>query len=281
MNKFLILIFLFIPLASFSSDCNIICPKETFDIQKSESIFNKVTGAYFASKKIAEIAIQRELNDELNSNFKVNLDIFSVKLLKQGKFKGLILKSDTLKYKAVSISNFYAETICPFNSVLYKNKRLYYPEELPLKFNGTITNNDLQNIISSNEFQKELQKTDLAVNGQNLFKVNSPNVEIKNNQIYFKIPLKMLFGTIKIKAFADIEAKNNKIVLKNITLGKKSNIISDSMLGAILNTTNPISYETSMINGKFCKIYIRKAEIIDDKINIDGIFIINKNYGGE
>lgn len=281
MKKVLFLFVFFMPLFSFASDCEIVCPKESLEVQKSESILNKLTGTNLALKKVTEIAVQKELKDELNSNFKVNIDIFSVKLLKQGKFKGLVLKSDNLKYKAISISDFYAETICPYNQVVYKNKRLYYPQVLPLKFKGSITNEDIQNIIASQEFQNELNKSDLELIGQNVFKINNPNVEIRNNKIYFRILVKTLFGTINIKTFADIEAENNKIVLKNITFGSKSNIISDSMLGSLLTLINPISYETSMINGKFCKIFIKKAEIVNDKINIDGIFIINKNYGGE
>lgn len=280
MKKIFVFVCIFIPLLVFADDCSITCPKESIEIQKSESLLNRVTGANFASKKIAELVIQNELNDELNSNFKAKLDIFSIKLLKQGKFKGLTLKSDKIQYKAISISDFYAETICPYNQVIYKNKRLYYPQELPMKFQGSITNDDLKNIIASTEFQKELQKAQFDINGQKLFKIENPNVEIKNNQIYFKIPLKMLFASVNVKAFADIEAANNKIVLKNITFGSKSNIISDSMLIPLMSKINPISFETSAMNGKFCKIFIKKAEIIDDKINIDGIFIINKNYGG-
>lgn len=280
MKLILVFIFLFFPFFAFADDCIVTCPNESLEIQKNESLLNKVTGTYFVSKKIAELAIQKELNDELNSNFKANLEIFSLKLLKQGIFKSLILKSYNLNYKAISISDFYAETICPYNKVVYKNKRLYYPQKLPMKFKGSITNDDLKNIISSNEFKNELQKAQFDVNGQKLFNIDIANVEIKNNQIYFKVLLKMLFGTISIKSFADIDIENNKIVLKNITFGSKSNIISDNMLAPLINKINPISYETSIINGKFCNIFIKKAQIVDNKINVDGIFIINKNYGG-
>ncbi len=277
-------IILFLIIILFSNTANadiyeVTCPN--INITENESLLNKVTGMNFISKKIIETAIEKEINEELNSKANADLKIYSVKKLKNGEFKGLKLKSEQIKYKALSLSNFEAETICQYNKVIFKNTRIYYPMELPFKYKAEITNNDIQNILTSDEFQKEINHKSIKVNGVKLFTIGTPFVEIKNGYIYFKIPLKTMFAKISISFKADLEVENNKIVLKNITFGSKSNIIDDSMMSDLIDSVNPITYKMEKFKSKFCKIHITKAKIIDDKIETEGIFIINKNYGGE
>ena len=179
----------------------------------------------------------------------------------------------------LSLTDFYAQSICPFNKVVYTNKRIYFQHDIPFKYKAKITNTDIQNIIQSKEFQNELKRSSIKINGVKVFEFKQPIVEIKNNKLFFQIPVKTMFGSVKIKFYTDIEVQNDKIVLKNITFSSKSNIISDSMLEPVLTTINPISYETKSLNGKFCNIHITEAKISDNIIYINGIFIINKNYG--
>ena len=259
--------------------CNVTCPN--INITEDESLLNKVTGLNFISKKIIETAIEKEINEELNSKAKADLYIYTIKRLKNGEFKGLKLKSEQIKYKALSLTNFEAETICQYNKVIFKNNRIYYPIELPFKYKAEITNNDIQNILTSDEFQKEINHKGIKVNGAKLFTIGTPYVEIKNGYIYFRIPLKTIFAKLSISFKANLAVENNKIVLKNTTFNSKSNIIDDSMLSELIDSVNPITYKMEEFKSKFCKIHITNAKIIDDRIETEGIFIINKNYGGE
>ncbi len=259
--------------------CEVTCPN--INITEDESLLNKVTGMNFISKKITETAIEKEINDELNSKVKADIVLYTIKRLKNGEFKGLTIQGEKIKYKALSLTDFKAETICQYNKVVYKNNRIYFPIEIPFNYKAKITNNDIQNILTSEEFKKEIQQKPVKINGIKLFTIGAPSVEIKNGYIYFRIPLKTMFAKLSISFRADLEVENNKIVLKNITFGSKSNIIDDSMLSVLTDTVNPITYTMEEFNSKFCKIHITKAKIIDDKIETEGIFIINKNYGGE
>lgn len=266
---FSILILLLIPNV-YAQTCNIKCPSESLNIIEGETILNKITGINFVSKKIIELAIQKEINDELEKS-KVNatLDIFNLKRLKNGEFKSLKIKTENFKYRALSMSNFSAETYCNYNNFLYKNKKIYFPTDIPFKFEGEITNTDIQNVINSYEFQKELKRNNI---------IQNPKVIIQDNFLHFTIPIKS-FISFNIKFKANVEVANNKIVLRNITFNSNSNIINNDIFAPLLNNINPITYEFDSVNGKFFNIDITKATILEDKIKINGILNINKNYG--
>ena len=257
-----------------AQDCTVTCPSSSLKIMEKENIFNKITGVNFTSKKIAETIIQKEINEELNSKVSANLEIFNVKRLKKGEFKSLTLKSKNIKYKAFSMSDFYAQTVCPFNKVIYKKGRMYYPVDLPFKYQGAITNQDIQNILNSQEFQSEVKRISANI-------VKTLKVTLKNGKIYFDVPLQTLLGEVQIKLNADIEVANNKIVLKNISSNSLKGFLNNDIIAMLIDKINPVSYEINQLNTKYCKIYITKAKISDNIINTEGIFTIKKNYNGE
>lgn len=274
------LICILISLTAYGNSCNVSCPSETMKVIEDENVFLKVTGINFLTKKIVETAIEKELKDELNSKFNADLDIFTLKRLKNGEFKNLLLVSDNFRYKAMSISDFKAETICPYNQIIYKNKKVYYPNDLPFKFNANITNNDIKNIIKSKEFQKQIQRSAVKINGFTTLEVQEPIVTIKNGQLEFSIPIRTFLSNepFIINLNSNIEVANNKIMLKDTTFSANSNIISIDILGGIINQVNPVAFQINSIDSKYCKIYITSAKIQGNIIQTEGIFIINKNY---
>lgn len=280
---FIILLFIFVLPSFANSNCEVVCPTQSLKIIEKESLLNKITGMNFLSKKIVEYAIQRELKNELNFDVQADLDIFSIKRLKKGEFEGLFFKGENLKYKAFSFSNFKAQTICPYNKIIYQDKKIYYPHNLSFKFTGQITNQDLVNIVNSYEFQKALDKVTINILGVESFKVLTPKVELKRGYVFFEIPIKTLLSKkpMKITLYSNIEVRNNRIELKEITLGEGTNSSFDGIIRPILQIVNPFAYEVDSINGKYCNIYITKAKISGSILDADGVLTINKNYGGE
>ena len=274
------LICILISLTAYGNSCNVTCPSETMKVIEDENVFLKVTGINFLTKKIVETAIEKELKDELNSKFNAALDIFTLKRLKNGEFKNLLLASENFRYKAMSISDFKAETICPYNQIIYKNKKVYYPNDLPFKFNANITNNDIKNIIKSKEFQKQIQRSAVKINGFTTLEVQEPIVTINNGQLEFSIPIRTFLSNepFIMNLNSNIEVANNKIMLKDTTFSTNSNIINIDILGGIINQVNPVAFQINSIDSKYCKIYITSAKIQGNIIKTEGIFIINKNY---
>ncbi len=281
MRKIIFTLFcILISLTAYGNSCNVTCPSETMKVIEDENVFLKVTGINFLTKKIVETAIEKELKDELNSKFNADLDIFTLKRLKSGEFKNLLLISDNFRYRAMSISDFKAETICPYNQIIYKNKKVYYPNDLPFKFNANITNNDIKNIIKSKEFQKQIQRSAVKINGFTTLEVQEPIVTIKNGQLEFSIPIRTFLSNepFIMNLNSNIEVANNKIMLKDTTFSTNSNIINIDILGGIINQVNPVAFQINSIDSKYCKIYITSAKIEGNIIKTEGIFIINKNY---
>ena len=281
MKKIIFTLFcILISLTAYGNSCNVTCPSETMKVIEDENVFLKVTGINFLTKKIVETAIEKELKDELNSKFNADLDIFTLKRLKSGEFKNLLLISDNFRYRAMSISDFKAETICPYNQIIYKNKKVYYPNDLPFKFNANITNNDIKNIIKSKEFQKQIQRSAVKINGFTTLEVQEPIVTIKNGQLEFSIPIRTFLSNepFIMNLNSNIEVANNKIMLKDTTFSTNSNIINIDILGGIINQVNPVAFQINSIDSRYCKIYITSAKIQGNIIKTEGIFIINKNY---
>ena len=281
MKKIIFTLFcILISLTAYGNSCNVTCPSETMKVIEDENVFLKVTGINFLTKKIVETAIEKELKNELNSKFNADLNIFTLKRLKSGEFKNLLLTSDNFRYRAMSISDFKAETICPFNQIIYKNKKVYYPNDLPFKFNANITNNDIKNIIKSKEFQKQIQRSAVKINGFTTLEVQEPIVTIKNGQLEFSIPIRTFLSNepFIMNLNSNIEVANNKIMLKDTTFSTNSNIINIDILGGIINQVNPVAFQINSIDSRYCKIYITSAKIQGNIIKTEGIFIINKNY---
>lgn len=281
--KKLLLSFFFVFVAQnvLAENCTITCPKESLQIVEKESFATKITGVNFLTKKIIELIIERELKDELESKFNADLELFNVSRLKKGEFKALALTSPSFRYRALSVSNFVAETVCSYNKIIYQNKKVYYPYDLPFKFTGKITNNDLKNTISSYEFQRTLEKSAIRINKFTSFRVLEPKIEIRNNKLNFEIPIKTFFSKepLYFNVSSDIAVDKNEIVLKDTTFSSKSNIINIDLLGGIVNKINPVAFQNTTINSKYCKLNITNAKIENNEIKVDGTFIINQNYG--
>ncbi len=257
------------------------CPTPDSNSVEYESIINQVTGINLTSKIIAEAIISKELSEELKSRVWAKLDIYNVQRLKKGEFKSLTLKSKQIKYKAFSMSDFNAKTICPYNKVYYKKNKVRYPHELPLNVKGVITNKDIKNAVNSEEFKKEIQNKPLRIGKISVVKLGTPLIEIKNGKIYFDIPVQTLIGKLNIQFNSEIEVKNNIIKLANINMDSAVDGIINTFFTKLTEKVNPFQYEINSINGKYCKIYITKAKISDNIINVEGVLIINKNYYGD
>ena len=274
MKKILVLFFsLFLMFFSISANAEIV----------ENNVVNKISPFGFIAKAIVEKTIEFELKKEFDSKFKADLTVESFNKLKNGEFKSLILKSNNVKYDALSVTDFTANTKQIKNKIIYKNKRVYFPIEIPFDFNGVITNDDINFALNSARFKKQLEKASVKVSGKKLFSFDIPKIELKDNLMYCTLPVKSLLfkNSLNLNFNADVEVENNKILLKNITFTQKSNIINSEVLVSLLANSNPISFELTKTNSKYCKIDLSKAKIIGDKIDLSGTFTLNKNYSEE
>lgn len=277
MKKIILLFIILVLNCSFSYSAGTIYNTDTDVI--TSGLLSKIPGVNFATTKIYEKMIQIQLNKELDAKFSVNLDIFNFDMLKQGIFKSVKVSAPHISYKGLSLSELTAYTLNDKNRIIYKDKKIYYPEEMPFYFEGKIGNDDIQNILSSDIFLKKLN----AVNEKYsmFFEINVPAVEINSGRIYFDIPVSTIFRKkpVRIKLNSDVYVENNEIVLKNIAFSSKGNIIDINKFDKIAENLNPLKFKQGSLKSSFCNINIKSAKIEDDKINILGELFINANYG--
>lgn len=283
MKKLLLIFSLLLMLPCFGAAQNdIVCPYKSLKMMDNESVLNRVTGLSFLSKKIVETAIRKEIYKETGFNIDASINLFSVKALKKGEFKELKLKGKNLHYESFSLAGFEAQTICPYNRVILKDKKIYYPQDLYMKFKGEINNQDVQNVINSEEFKTAISKVSLKVFGVKGASLLPPKIELKQGFVFFDVPIQTLFlkKPINVKLYSEIGVKNNKIELKNINVGDSSDSAFNDLIKPALNVINPFLYNVNSANGKYAKLFVTKAQISDNIINIEGIVTVKKNYGG-
>lgn len=284
MKKILFGLILFLFLLSGISYANneIVCPAGILNIQDKETVVNKISGVNFVVRKTVEKIIKSEIKKELGLNVNATLEIFSINSLKNGEFKELKLRGKNLRYGSFSLSGFEAQTICPYNKVVLKNGRIYYPESLNLKYTGKITNADIQYIINSDKFKNAVSKISFNVFGKSGAGLLMPKVEIKQGFLFFDIPVQAFFlkKPVEIKLYTEIEVIDNKIILKNIKSENLKNGFFYDILNPVLNILNPLLYNINAVNGKYCNVTVTNAQISDNIINVNGIITVNKNYGG-
>ncbi len=243
------------------------------------SILDKITGRNFIKKEIYERYIEFRLKKTFNGKIHARLRSFNYNALSNGEFKELIIEAKNISYKFFHAQNITAKTLCNYNKVQINNNKITYVQNIPFEYNAIITNENISNIINSNEFQKEINENKILLNNKEIFKILSPTVQIKNSQLFFDIPIKILFikKPINIKFFTDIEIQNDEILLKNIIFSKNSNIIDNNLLIMIGNELNPIKFALKAFDLKKYTLTVENAQINGDKININGKFVVNKN----
>ncbi len=272
-----IIILLLSCLKNYAYDYDIYC-KSRAETNEGKNIFGKINTM---PVNIIEFAISKNLNKQFNGDFKADLSLFGLKRLKNGEFKKLKLESPRIEYHGMSLSSFKAESLCRYNRVIYKNHRVYFPDSLPMSFNAEITNKDLEYIVKSGEFKQKALLNGIKINGKDLIKLLEPQITVQDSKIYLKFPVKTIFSKkiTDINLTAGVKAEDNNILLNDISFLKNSNIIVIDV--ADYFKKNPIAITNSALDGRFCRIYISQAEVAGNVIKAEGIFIINKDYGGQ
>lgn len=116
------------------------------------------SGLNLLSRNIAENSIQKAIKKETDAKFKVKINNFYATNLLNGEFKDLSATAKKYEYDGVYLSNVNINTICSYNHILFENNELYFRENMVLKLNAQLTNEQLKNTISSGKLDKKLTK---------------------------------------------------------------------------------------------------------------------------
>ncbi len=264
----------------YTQYCSTKTPNKTFT-----GVLASTSGLNLLSRNVIENEISGRLKKELNSKFDVKINNFYGTNILNGSFRNLSATTKQINYGGFYLSDIKAKTLCEYNQVEYKDKKIIFKENMVLKYASTITQEDLNNTINSTEYKKIIEKMNKDEYISSIFKIEPSKLEISDNGIsmqYSILPLPKLNSSIvknflqpiKVNISGNLKAKDGQIELCDLTLNsKKANLIPPS----IINLLNPLNYNISVQKDKNGKLDIDNIAIKDKKIQIDGHIVILKD----
>ena len=86
------------------------------------NVVEKVTGVDFIERKGVETIIEKYLRFTLKSKINFKLDTPNARALRNGEFKSFTATAKKIQVDGVSISDFEAKSVCPYNKFLMKKE---------------------------------------------------------------------------------------------------------------------------------------------------------------
>ncbi len=282
MKKVLLtLLFLIIGQTGFAS-CDIQSCVAPYDLTSGFSrFFSKITGQNFIASKIGESLTKKAIKKEITSGkIDVNLKSFSTRDLKAGRFKSLEITGKDVVVDGIYISYFNTKTLCDFNYVVQdKNGKVIVKEDIPVRVNVVITEDDLNSTMNSSDYKRMLSDINTIGGTLNLFQIVSTSVKLKNGKMYYimKYALPFVRKPQEIVISADLCIHNGEIILANTNLVSDSLALDVHSFSKILNYINPLDFSAKILENKNARFNIQNVKISNGKIDIDGQVTVLKD----
>lgn len=265
-----------------AQDCSTLKCPAPYDLTSGFSRgMSTVTGQKFLSEKIGEKLVKKAIKKNITSgDIKVNLDAYSVRDLKAGRFKSLEINGKNVDIQGVYISSFNAKTLCNFNYIANDKKGNYIvKEDIPASFNATITEEDLNKTMLSSDYKRMIDDINSIGGNLNIFQITSTNIKLKNDKMYYVLKYSMPFvrKTKELVITANLKIENGQIELANTSFLNNSMALDVDKLSKLINYINPLDFSAKILENKDAKFNIETVNISNGKITIDGNMTILKD----
>lgn len=277
-----LLIFSAVPSSASCIDYSTLCAPSAYDLSsKSAQITSDITGMTFLSEQIAQAIIRKELKKATKENFKVRLQTYSAKDLLNGRFQSLSISGKNLDIEGAYITSLEAKTVCGFNYIELNRaqKTIKFKENLVMNYSMEISSIDLRKTIKSGGYLDMLNRTNLSALGITFFKLDSADVQVKNNKLYFTINVTTPLSKkpIPVLVRTDLKVEEGNIVVTKVDFVNAYTVIDLSKVTYLLNILNPLTFSTDILNNKDSKMKVQNVDIVGDRIYIKGNIFIPKN----
>lgn len=265
-----------------AQDCSTLKCPAPYDLTSGFSRgMSTVTGQKFLSEKIGEKLVKKAIKKNITSgDIKVNLDAYSVRDLKAGRFKSLEINSKNVDIQGVYISSFNAKTLCNFNYIANDKRGNYIvKEDIPASFNAIITEEDLNKTMLSSDYKRMIDDINSIGGNLNIFQITSTNIKLKNDKMYYVLKYSMPFvrKTKELVITANLKVENGQIELANTSFLNNSMALDVDKLSKLINYINPLDFSAKILENKDAKFNIETVNISNGKITIDGNMTILKD----
>lgn len=265
-----------------AQDCSTLKCPAPYDLTSGFSRgMSTVTGQKFLSEKIGEKLVKKAIKKNITSgDIKVNLDAYSVRDLKAGRFKSLEIDGKNVDIQGVYISSFNAKTLCNFNYIANDKKGNYIvKEDIPASFNAIITEEDLNKTMLSSDYKRMIDDINSIGGNLNIFQITSTNIKLKNDKMYYVLKYSMPFvrKTKELVITANLKVENGQIELANTSFLNNSMALDVDKLSKLINYINPLDFSAKILENKDARFNIETVNISNGKITIDGNMTILKD----
>lgn len=265
-----------------AQDCSTLKCPAPYDLTSGFSRgMSTVTGQKFLSEKIGEKLVKKAITKNITSgDIKVNLDAYSVRDLKAGRFKSLEINGKNVDIQGVYISSFNAKTLCNFNYIANDKRGNYIvKEDIPASFNAIITEEDLNKTMLSSDYKRMIDDINSIGGNLNIFQITSTNIKLKNDKMYYVLKYSMPFvrKTKELVITANLKVENGQIELANTSFLNNSMALDVDKLSKLINYINPLDFSAKILENKDAKFNIETVNISNGKITIDGNMTILKD----
>lgn len=256
---------------------------QPYDLSSGASRFmSTVTGSNFLAKQVAKVILKKELKKNMDGKFKVSVDSYSVKDLKKGIFKTISIKGTDVNAEGVYVSEFNVHTLCNFNYIAMTDSNdPIFKEDLPMAFQFVLTEDNLNKTMESSDYRKVLDDLNRLGGNLGLFKVNSSKIKIKDNKFYYvlKIAIPFVKNTQEVVLMSDLKAVNGEVDFTNTKLMNSRVSIDLGKIDRIINYLNPLDFSLNILENKDAEVMVQNIKIKDNRIIVDGFFVIPKDEG--
>ena len=265
-----------------AQDCSTLKCPTPYDLTSGFSRgMSTVTGQKFLSEKIGEKLVKKAIKKNIVSgDIKADLDAYSVRDLKAGRFKSLEVSGKNVDIQGIYVSSFNAKTLCNFNYIANDKRGNYIvKEDIPVSFNAVVTEEDLNKTMNSSDYKRMIDDINSIGGNFNIFQITSTNIKLKNNKMYYVLKYSMPFvrKTKELVISADLNVENGQIVLANTTFLNNSMSLDVDKLSKLINYINPLDFSAKILENKDAKFNIENVKISDGKIVVDGSMTILKD----
>ena len=282
MKKILLTILLVMAGQMSFASCTAVNCVAPYDLTSGFSRFvSNITGQNFIAEKIGESLTKKAIKKNItDGDISVNLNSFSTRDLKAGRFKSLAIPGKDVNISGIYISDFNIKTLCDFNYVAHDNNNNYYVKEnIPAAFTAVITEQDLNKTMDSSDYKRLIDDINSIGGSLNIFRITSADVKLKNGQIYYilhyALPFMRKSKEIVIRAYLSVE--NGRIVFSEPDFVNNNEAVNAESFSNILNYINPLDFSAKILENKDANFNIENIKISDGKITVNGKITVLKD----
>ncbi len=267
---------------SMAIECQNSCCIPPYDLTSGFSRFvSTLTGQNFIAEKVGESLVKKAIKKNIVSGkISANLDSYSTRDLKAGRFKSLEITGKDVDIEGIYISYFNAKTLCDFNYIAKdKDNNYIVKENIPIAFTTEITEEDLNKTMNSSDYKRLIDDINSIGGSLNIFQIISTSVKLQNGKMYYIVRYAMPFvrKSKEVVISSDINVENGKIVLANTNFVRNNSLMDIDKFSSILNYINPLDFSAKILENKDANFSIKNVKITNQKINIDGIITVLKD----